>query len=164
MERQNSIPAKVIIVVLIIVLLFIGLFLLLPKKYPVECSLEATEIERGDPANRKQITLMISGTYKSSLLGGDSFVGKIEIEGLPATTGEMLPITFDPQDKNYGSLNYRNNDSAEFIGYIRMDKKASDIIICLFEDVGDGMVWGQDEGYIIMYPYDDLNEIQDMLY
>ena len=165
MENQKSVPTKTInFVLIIIVLVLICLLMILPKEHNITRHIQATAIDRADYTN-SQITLLISGTYRSSLLGSNSFTGRIEIEGMPVTNGEMLPVVFDSQYKKYGSLIYKNNSSYEFVGYIRMDKNASEVIICIFDFLEGGKkIWEKDKGHVIMYPFVDLTDIYDMLY
>ncbi len=76
-----------------------------------------------------------------------------------------MPIAFCSNQKHYGSLTYRNNAVLEFVGYLRMDKHASEVIICLFENSGDGeMRWSQDKGSVILYPFHDISEYREKLY
>ena len=121
-------------------------------------------MQNGSPAERRQTALTISGTYKSSLFGGDSFAGKVEIDCLPVTAGELLNVVFSAEDKGYGALTYRSGESLEFVGYMRMSKTADEVIICLFEDMGHGRKgWSADTGAVISYP-DDIEDIGDKLY
>ncbi len=115
-------------------------------------------------AARDKMLAHISGTYKSSLFGGDSFAGKVEIDCLPVTAGELLNVVFSAEDKGYGALTYRSGESLEFVGYMRMSKTADEVIICLFEDMGDGRKgWSADTGAVISYP-DSIENISDKLY
>ena len=157
-------PVHQIIIVFVAALIVLCVIITLPKSHAVNCSLNATEINRSDNT-QKQLVLTIAGNYRSSFLGKSSFAGRIEIEGIPLTSGELEPVLFDASEKNYGSLTYKNGNSYEFIGYIRMDKRISEIIICLFEPLENGRkVWEENKGIIISYPKADLSAISDLLY
>lgn len=53
----------------------------------------------------------------------------------------------------------------EFIGYIYMDRKASEVIVCLFDDIGEGRKgWSETTGSVISFPYDKISELTDRLY
>lgn len=68
------------------------------------------------------------------------------------------------KEKGYGALTYRSGESLEFVGYMRMSKTADEVIICLFEDMGDGRKgWSADTGAVISYP-DSIENISDKLY
>ena len=61
-------------------------------------------------------------------------------------------------------IRYRSGESLEFVGYMRMSKTADEVIICLFEDMGDGRKgWSADTGAVISYP-DNIENIGDKLY
>lgn len=136
----------------------------LPKERRIDCRLDAALTEKADPAAQTTAALTIDGIYKSSLFGGDSFTGKLEIDCLPVTEGELLNVVFSAEDKGYGALTYKNGESLEFVGYMRMSKTADEIIICLFEDMGNGRKgWCADTGAVISYP-DSIENISDKLY
>lgn len=165
MTTKNPISFKVILIVSFVALLLIGIYLIVPKNYQIDCRLDATEMDNGSGANQKQTTLAITGVYHQSLFGGDSFTGHVEIDGYPVTHGEMMPITFSSDDKGYGGLSYRNDGVLEFIGYIYMDRKVSEVIICLFDDIGEGRKgWSVTTGSVIAFPYENIDDLADRLY
>lgn len=165
MTIKKPVSFKLILAVLLVMFLLIGTFLIMPKNYHIDCRLDATEMDNGSGANQKQTVLTISGVYRQSLLGENSFTGRVEIDGYPVTCGEMLPITFSSTDKGYGGLSYRNNGMLEFIGYIYMDRKASEVIVCLFDDIGEGRKgWSESMGSVISFPYEKISELTDKLY
>lgn len=165
MTGKKPISFRLLLTVLLVIALLIGIYLIVPKNYHIDCRLNATEMDNGSGANQKQTTLAIVGVYRQSLLGGDSFAGHVEIDGYPVTCGEMLPITFSSDDKGYGGLSYRNDGMLEFIGYIYMDRKASEVIVCLFDDIGEGRKgWSETTGSVISFPYDKISELTDRLY
>ena len=152
------------IIVLIVLLLSICILLILPKTYNINCNIQATAIDGKENTN-SPITLLISGTYKSSLLGDNSFVGSIEVEGIPVTNGEMLPLFFDSQYKNYAPMTYKDNNGYEFVGYVWMDKNTTEVIICIFDALEDGKkIWEKDKGLVIAYPHTNLSDIYEKLY
>ncbi len=161
-HKRTNLKALFIILAAALILAFV--YLALPKERRIDCRIDAELVQNGSPAERRQTALTISGTYKSSLFGGDSFTGKLEISGLPVTEGELLSVVFSAEDKGYGALTYKNGESLEFVGYMRMSKTADEVIICLFEDMGDGRKgWSADEGAVISYP-DNIEDIGDKLY
>lgn len=165
MTTKKPISFKLILAVLLVMFLLIGMYLIVPKNHHIDCRLDATEMDNGSGANQKQTALTIVGVYRQSLLGGDSFTGRVEIDGYPVTCGEMLPITFSSNDKGFGGLSYRNDGTLEFIGYIYMDRKASEVIVCLFDDIGGGRKgWSESTGSVISFPYEKISELTDKLY
>ncbi len=155
---------KTLFIILAAALILAFVYLAVPKECGIERRVDATLVQNGSPAERRQAALTISGTYKSSLFGGDSFAGKVEIDCLPVTAGELLNVVFSAEDKGYGALTYRSGESLEFVGYMRMSKTADEVIICLFEDMGDGRKgWSADTGAVISYP-DNIENIGDKLY
>lgn len=164
MKHEFLTRIKTLICALVAAALLSGIFLALPKERRIDCRLDAALTEKADPAAQTTAALTIDGIYKSSLFGGDSFTGKLEIGGLPVTEGELLSVVFSAEDKGYGALTYKNGESLEFVGYMRMSKTADEIIICLFEDMGDGRKgWSADTGAVISYP-DSIENISDKLY
>lgn len=164
MKHEFLTRIKTLICALVAAALLSGIFLAVPKERSIERRVDATLVQNGSPAERRQTALTISGTYKSALFGGDSFAGKVEIDCLPVTEGELLNVVFSAEDKGYGALTYKNGESLEFVGYMRMSKTADEIIICLFEDMGDGRKgWSADTGAVISYP-DSIENISDKLY
>lgn len=160
MTTKKPVSFKLILAVLVAMFLLIGMYLIVPKNYHIDCRLDATEMDNGSGANQKQTTLVITGVYHQSLFGGDSFTGHVEIDGYPVTHGEMMPITFSSDDKGYGGLSYRNAGMLEFIGYIYMDRKASEVIVCLFDDIGDGRKgWSETTGSVITFPYENMRDL-----
>ena len=161
-ENVGLSPDFLMLLAAALILAFV--YLALPKERGIERRVDATLVQNGSPAERRQTALTISGTYKSSLFGGDSFAGKVEIDCLPVTAGELLNVVFSAEDKGYGALTYRSGESLEFVGYMRMSKTADEVIICLFEDMGDGRKgWSADTGAVISYP-DNIENIGDKLY
>lgn len=155
---------KTLFIILAAALILAFVYLAVPKERGIERRIDATLVQNGSPAERRQTALTISGAYKSSLFGGDSFAGKVEIDCLPVTSGELLNVVFSAEDKGYGALTYRSGESLEFVGYMRMSKTADEVIICLFEDMGDGRKgWSADTGAVISYP-DSIENISDKLY
>lgn len=164
MKHEFLTRIKTLICALVAAALLSGIFLALPKERRIDCRLDAALTEKADPAAQTTAALTIDGIYKSSLFGGDSFTGKLEIGGLSVTAGELLSVTFSAKEKGYGALTYKNGDSLDFIGYVRMNKTASEVIICLFDDIGGGRrEWSADEGAVISYP-DSIENISDKLY
>lgn len=164
MKHEFLTRIKTLICALVAAALLSGIFLALPKERRIDCRLDAALTEKADPAAQTTAALTIDGIYKSSLFGGDSFAGKVEIDCLPVTAGELLNVVFSAEDKGYGALTYKNGESLEFVGYMRMSKTADEIIICLFEDMGDGRKgWSADTGAVISYP-DSIENISDKLY
>ena len=150
---------------LLVMILLIGIYLIVPKNFHIDCRLDATEMDNGSGANQKQTTLAITGIYHKSLFSGDSFTGHVEIAGYPVTHGEMMPITFSSDDKGYGGLSYRNDGTLEFIGYIYMNQNASEVIVCLFDDIGEGRKgWSESTGSVISFPCDKISDLTDRLY
>lgn len=151
-------------VCLIAILVFTGCYMMAPKSYHIEQTLNATQISlHRDHTEKAEVK--IAGVLETRLLRGDSFVGKIEIQGFPETSGELLPITFNSKSNDYGSLTYRYKENLEFIGYVRMNRDATDVIICLFEELGDGRkVWSQNEGTVIAFPSNDISKLRELLY
>ena len=164
MNERKRTNLKALFIILAAALILAFVYLAVPKERGIERRVDATLVQNGSPAERRQTALTISGTYKSSIFGGDSFAGKVEIDRLPVTAGELLNVVFSAEDKGYGALTYRSGESLEFVGYMRMSKTADEIIICLFDDMGDGRKgWSADTGAVISYP-DDIEDIGDKLY
>lgn len=165
MTIKKPISLKLILAVLLVMILLIGIYLIVPKNFHIDCRLDATEMDNGSGANQKQTTLVITGVYHQSLFGGDSFTGHVEIDGYPVTHGEMMPITFSSDDKGYGGLSFRNDGVLEFIGYIYMDRTASEVIVCLFDDIGEGRKgWSDTTGTVISFPCEKIGDLADRLY
>ena len=164
MNERKRTNLKALFIILAAALILAFVYLAVPKECGIERRVDATLVQNGSPAERRQTALTISGAYKSSLFGGDSFAGKVEIDCLPVTAGELLNVVFSAEDKGYGALTYRSGESLEFVGYMRMSKTADEVIICLFEDMGDGRKgWSADTGAVISYP-DSIENISDKLY
>ena len=152
MNERKRTNLKALFIILATALILAFVYLAVPKERGIERRVDATLVQNGSPAERRQTALTISGTYKSSLFGGDSFAG------------ELLNVVFSAEDKGYGALTYRSGESLEFVGYMRMSKTADEVIICLFEDMGDGRKgWSADTGAVISYP-DNIENIGDKLY
>ena len=164
MNERKRTNLKALFIILAAALILAFVHLAVPKECGIERRVDATLVQNGSPAERRQTALTISGAYKSSLFGGDSFAGKVEIDCLPVTAGELLNVVFSAEDKGYGALTYMSGESLEFVGYMRMSKTADEVIICLFEDMGDGRKgWSADTGAVISYP-DNIENIGDKLY
>ena len=76
MTGKKPISFRLLLTVLLVIALLIGIYLIVPKNYHIDCRLNATEMDNGSGANQKQTTLAIVGVYRQSLLGGDSFAGQ----------------------------------------------------------------------------------------
>lgn len=156
MNERKRTHLKTLFIILAAALILAFVYLALPKERGIERRIDAELVQK--------TALTISGTYKSSIFGGNSFAGKVEIDCLPVTAGELLNVVFSAEDKGYGALTYRSGESLEFVGYMRMSKTADEVIICLFEDMGDGRKgWSADTGAVISYP-DNIENIGDKLY
>lgn len=164
MNERKRTHLKTLFIILAAALILAFVYLALPKERRIDCRIDAALTEKADPAAQTTAALTIDGIYKSSLFGRDSLAGKVEIDCLPVTAGELLNVVFSAEDKGYGALTYRSGESLEFVGYMRMSKTADEVIICLFEDMGDGRKgWSADTGAVISYP-DNIENISDKLY
>ena len=165
MKTRYTLSSRAGIFFFAFVLLVLGLYLVIPKTTYIDKHLQATVIEKGGSCKNQLTTVKVVGVYNSRVCGKESFDGKIEIEGLTDDSGDMLPIVFDPQDKNYGALTYQRSNRLEFVGYVKMNKDASEIIICLFEDgEAERKIWGPYEGLIILYPYTSISDLDNVIY
>ena len=144
MNERKRTHLKTLFIILAAALILAFVYLAVPKECGIERRVDATLVQNGSPAERRQTALTISG--------------------LPVTAGELLNVVFSAEDKGYGALTYRSGESLEFVGYMRMSKTADEVIICLFEDMGDGRKgWSADTGAVISYP-DNIENIGDKLY
>lgn len=80
MNERKRTHLKTLFIILAAALILAFVYLAVPKECGIERRVDATLVQNGSPAERRQTALTISGTYKSSLFGGDSFAGKVEID------------------------------------------------------------------------------------
>ena len=76
-ERKRT-HLKTLFIILAAALILAFAYLAVPKERSIERRVDATLVQNGSPAERRQTALTISGASKSSLFGGDSFAGKVE--------------------------------------------------------------------------------------
>ena len=90
MNERKRTHLKTLFIILAAALILAFVYLALPKERGIERRIDAELVQNGSPAERRQTALTISGTYKSSIFGGNSFAGKVEIDCLPVTAGEHV--------------------------------------------------------------------------
>ena len=144
MNERKRTNLKALFIILATALILAFVYLAVPKERGIERRVDATLVQNGSPAERRQTALTISGTYKSSLFGGDSFAGKVEIDCLPVTAGELLNVVFSAEDKGYGlsyvGINDMNNavdvgiipaDHAAAAAFVQADAALSGLPLCV---------------------------------
>ena len=70
MNERKRTNLKALFIILAAALILAFMYLALPKERGIERRVDATLVQNGSPAERRQTALTISGTYKSSLFRG----------------------------------------------------------------------------------------------
>lgn len=78
MNERKRTHLKTLSIILAAALILAFVHLAVPKECGIERRVDATLVQNGSPAERRQTALTISGAYKSSLFGGIRSRGRLK--------------------------------------------------------------------------------------
>lgn len=171
-DRIKNIRDKESVVYLLyFVALLFFLATMIDFSFRVNKTLDAVMIDLANPSERTPVSVSIEGDYSVRLFGDPSFLGQIRIDSIGITSFPTRPVRFD-LEQGYGSLSYEfdsNIGSSQNIGFVRMNRTASNLIICLFvkhPERENLLEWAPSMGIgkVILFPKQDVERLKNKLY
>jgi hypothetical protein len=152
---------KVFILILIILGLSSTALYVIPWAHRIDTTIQGIQCRIGEDKYIENVTVRIKGIYDQYLFKADNFEGSIEISNYDYTQDwQMDRLRFHGNSASimYHKVSKNGELKVNYLGEIYCTQDMKKLMICIYEENGEGIGWDAGSGVFISAPSIDRDQ------